>query len=207
MENIFILFIPSIVDSPLFQVYPHIVRFPYPHHISYPAHLLPAPGPALLVTDQPAPAPATTPTTTPPVELEEAEHSTEFPIVSLIPNKNLSFKKIVPKRKIRKVKKSLTLIPNPQYAAEEFTYLPDPEDDINEVDDDDDRAKFTVPIGVNKTTISPAFIDNFENLRNINFRLTQDQDQDTATADSQHEAVSVDVESNLVEFVRPDPFR
>ena len=177
---------------PLFQVYPHIVRFPYPHHISYPA-----------------PAPATTPTTTPPVELEEAEHSTEFPIVSLIPNKNLSFKKIVPKRKIRKVKKSLTLIPNPQYAAEEFTYLPDPEDDINEVDDDDDddRAKFTVPIGINKTTISPAFIDNFENLRNINFRLTQDQDQDTATADGQHEAVSVDVESNLVEFVRPDPFR
>ena len=157
---------------------------------------------------QPAPAPATTPTTTPP-QLEETEHSTEFPIVSLIPNKNLSFKKIVPKRKIRKVKKSLTLIPNPQYAAEEFTYLPDPEDDINEVDDDDDdRAKFTVPIGINKTTISPAFIDNFENLRNINFRLTLDQDEDTATAGGQHEAVSVDVESNLVELVRPpDPFR
>ena len=86
-------------------------------------------------------------------------NTTEFPIITLLGERS-------------KRRNNLKLeSPNPIYAPEEFTYVPDPEEirsnniNVSGDDDDDDEEK------------NPVFIDNFENLRHINFRLTEDNDE------------------------------
>ena len=97
-----------------------------------------------------------------------------------------------PIKKVRKAKKLQNLIPNPRYAAEEFTYVPDPQlSDENEVEPSLNK----VP---NQTiSTSPVFIENFENLRNINFKLTQDNEVPDVAGD-------FSVSSNLVTLVKCD---
>merc|ERR1711879_1012810 len=109
---------------------------------------------------------------------------------------------IKPVRKIRKVKKSLRLSPNPQYAVEEFTYVPADNNEINYDQEDNEIDS----IGNNRNipslnnTKEPVFIENFENLRNITFRLTEDTRRKRKQETNVQRQKEFIVESNQVEF-------
>ena len=90
-------------------------------------------------------------------------NTTEFPIVSLLGDsiqKKLGGKIV-----------SLDS-PNPRYAPEEFTYVPNPELQSNKVQEGGEDVDHDV-----HQDKSPVLIDNFENLRHINFRLTEDNNE------------------------------
>ena len=87
-------------------------------------------------------------------------------------------------KKIVKVKKP-KLLSNPIYAVEEFTYLPDPTDDLenNEVESHPPRLRVPKSLNLTHPTVTNSiFIDNFDNLRKLNFKLTEDnRDEDNKT--------------------------
>ena len=94
-------------------------------------------------------------------------NATEFPIFSL------------PDREKSGVRERLKLdSPNPRYAPEEFTYdyVQDPDIHQNKINDLHQEGKDNGVVK-NIEETKPVFINNFENLRHINFRLTQDNDQ------------------------------
>merc|ERR1712222_216021 len=158
------------------NVYPHIVRFPYPQPIiqefNYPTNFVKS---------------------TSVVQETEEDVSTEISIIEEISTQPSAISSNteneiknetqfeLSRARIKKSKtKSLRLSPNPQYAVEEFTYVPDPADNngINSDQEDNEINSFgnnniQVPL-LNNNTKAAVFIENFENLRNITFRLTED---------------------------------
>ena len=100
----------------------------------------------------------------------------------------------------------MRLSPNPQYAVEEFTYLPDPVDNngINSDQEDNEINSFgnnnkQVPF-LNNNTKAAVFIENFENLRNITFRLTEDNKRKRNQEEANQRKLEFKVLSNLVKF-------
>ena len=101
-------------------------------------------------------------------------------------------------------KKSLKLSPNPQYAVEEFTYVPDPADD-NEINYEEDNeinsfGNNNIQVSPLNTTKAPIFIENFENLRNITFRLTEDTKRRRKEEETNQRKLEFKVISNQVKF-------
>ena len=100
----------------------------------------------------------------------------------------------------------MRLSPNPQYAVEEFTYVPDPSDNngINSNQEDNEINSFgnnniQVPFH-NNNTKAAEFIENFENLRNITFRLTEDNKRKRNQEEANQKKLEFKVLSNLVKF-------
>ena len=107
-------------------------------------------------------------------------------------------------RFIKERKKSLRLRPNPQYAVEEFTYVPDPADNngINYDQEDNEINSVgnnNIQVPSVRSTKAPAFIENFENLRNITFRLTEENKRKRKEEDNKSE-LEFKVISNQVTF-------
>ena len=96
----------------------------------------------------------------------------------------------------------MRLSPNPQYAVEEFTYVPADNNEINYDQEDNEIDS----IGNNRNipslnnTKEPVFIENFENLRNITFRLTEDTRRKRKQETNVQRQKEFIVESNQVEF-------
>ena len=134
-------------------------------------------------------------TTTSETTILEAESNTSdaHPIIAFLAKKEKSKTTPTSRKKLIKIKKP-KLIPNPKYAAEEFTYVPDPEEinenEINETDYNDQLLNLT-------KSKTPLFIENFDNLRNINFKLTEDNENVVG---------AIKVESNSVKLVKCDQF-
>ena len=99
----------------------------------------------------------------------------------------------------------MRLRPNPQYAVEEFTYVPDPADNngINYDQEDNEINSFgnnniqVPPVNITK---APVFIENFENLRNITFRLTEDNRRNKRKEEAKQSKLEFKVTSNQVNF-------
>merc|ERR1711879_448699 len=149
------------------NVYPNIVRFPYPQPIiqdfNYPPDFV-KPSAFNIVQDTEEEVSTETSVTEDILEI-----LTESSIISSNIEEEKTIGTIKPVRKIRKVKKSLRLSPNPQYAVEEFSYVPADNNEINYDQEDNEIDS----IGNNRNipslnnTKEPVFIENFENLRNI----------------------------------------
>jgi len=167
------------INNGVHNFYPQIIKFPYPrHHVR--DHNYPGVGSPLslvsfpTISAEPSPAPSIISSqVTSFVELDTTTESTatsQKEHLRKVPEKNDDSKKGTVLKKIRKLKKSL--IPNPKYAAEEFTYVPDAE-----TDNDSDTEYSDNSIG--NYTATPKIIENFENLRNLNFKLVEDTKDDT----------------------------
>ena len=101
----------------------------------------------------------------------------------------------------------MRLRPNPQYAVEEFTYVPDPADNngINYDQEDNEINSLgnnNIQVPPLNNTKAPVFIENFENLRNITFRLTEDNKRNKRKEEAKQSKLEFKVISNQVKFYK-----